>query len=127
MAKQQPLVLNMAQSRESRCAFNGAAQNMLFRLFPFILSFLTFPSFHSKTIIIPIPPPLFAIIIPSFMEETQSFRLLGSMEVEEILCDQIDGQNIIYWEDIEHAFPGVQKVKNGKLIISMMRDSNRAR
>ncbi|KAF9952951.1 hypothetical protein BGZ72_005794 [Mortierella alpina] len=49
------------------------------------------------------------------------------MEVEELPCDQIDGQNIIYWEDIEHAFPGVQKVKNGRVVVKMMRDSNRTR
>ena len=61
------------------------------------------------------------------MEDTQSFRLLGSTDIEEILCDQVDGQKIVYWEDIEQAFPGVQKVKSGRLLVSMMRDSNRIR
>ncbi|KAF9567258.1 hypothetical protein EC968_003462 [Mortierella alpina] len=61
------------------------------------------------------------------IEETQAFRLLEGVEIEEILCDQLDGQNIIYWEDIEQAFPGVEKVKNGRVIVSLMRDANRTR
>lgn len=61
------------------------------------------------------------------MEETQSFRLIGNINIEEIPCDHVDGQYIIYWEDIEHVFPGVKHVKNGKVTIKMMRDSNRIR
>lgn len=58
------------------------------------------------------------------MEDTQSFCLIGSMDIEEIPCERIDGQNIIFWEDIEQVFPGVKHIKNGKVTINMMRDSN---
>ncbi|KAG0272673.1 hypothetical protein BGZ96_005227, partial [Linnemannia gamsii] len=47
------------------------------------------------------------------------------MDIAEISCDHIDGHDIVYWEDIESAFPGVQHVKNGTIIVSLMRDSNR--
>ncbi|KAF9173558.1 hypothetical protein BGX21_004015 [Mortierella sp. AD011] len=61
------------------------------------------------------------------MEDTQLFRLIGKMDIEEITCDNVDGQNIVYWEDIEQVFPGVKHVKNGRVTINMMRDSNRIR
>ncbi|KAG0052069.1 hypothetical protein BGZ89_003312 [Linnemannia elongata] len=61
------------------------------------------------------------------MEETQSFRLIGNKDIEKILCDHIDEQNIIYWEDIEQLFPGVKQVKNGEITVSMLRDSSRKR
>lgn len=58
------------------------------------------------------------------MDETQSFCLIGNMEIEEIPCNYVDGQNIIYWEDIELVFPGVKHVKNGRVAINMLRDSD---
>jgi hypothetical protein len=61
------------------------------------------------------------------MDTTQQFRLPGETNIEEITCDQFDGQNIIYWEDIEQVFPGVKQVKCGKVTVSLMRDSNRTR
>ncbi|KAG0060290.1 hypothetical protein BGZ89_012384 [Linnemannia elongata] len=61
------------------------------------------------------------------MEFTQSFRLIGSMDVEEIPCDLIDGHYAVSWEDIEQVFPGVKHVKNGKVTVPMMKDPNRKR
>jgi len=58
-------------------------------------------------------------------DDTQLFRLAGV--TEEISCDLVQGQSIIYWEDIVQVFPGVKHVKNGNLSVKMMRDSNRNR
>ncbi|KAG0354654.1 hypothetical protein BGZ54_001549 [Gamsiella multidivaricata] len=57
------------------------------------------------------------------MEETQSLRLIGKIDIEEITFHHVDGQNIVYWEDIEQVFPGVKHLKNGNVTVSMMRDS----
>ncbi|KAI8358913.1 hypothetical protein B0O80DRAFT_258581 [Mortierella sp. GBAus27b] len=56
------------------------------------------------------------------MEVTQSFRLAGTTDTLEISCDQDDGQNVIYWTDILDAFPGVQYVKNGNLLVKRLKD-----
>ncbi|KAG0221104.1 hypothetical protein B0O80DRAFT_534570 [Mortierella sp. GBAus27b] len=61
------------------------------------------------------------------MQATQSFRLLGTTHVEDILCDQVDGQNVIFWEEIDQVFPGVRHLKNGNVNVKMMRDSNHNR
>ncbi|KAF9989485.1 hypothetical protein BGZ75_006177, partial [Mortierella antarctica] len=61
------------------------------------------------------------------MEETQLFRLTGTAEIVEVPVDRLDGQNIIYWEDIEEFFPGVKHVMNGRVAIKKLRDSNRKR
>ncbi|KAG9064010.1 hypothetical protein KI688_004124 [Linnemannia hyalina] len=59
--------------------------------------------------------------------ELQSFRLIGSKNIEKVRCDQVDGHYIVYWEDIENGFPGVKHVKHDDVIINLMRDSNRQR
>ncbi|KAF9308043.1 hypothetical protein BGZ91_008001, partial [Linnemannia elongata] len=61
------------------------------------------------------------------MEETQLFRLIGNKDIEDIPCDLVAGQYLVYWEDIEQVFPGVKHVKNGKVTVTMMRDLNRLR
>lgn len=62
------------------------------------------------------------------MDETQLFRLPGKADIEKIPCDrQPDGQLVIYWDDIEHFFPGVKHVKNGDAFVKMLRDSNEDR
>jgi hypothetical protein len=60
-------------------------------------------------------------------EPTQEFRLNGEENTEEIPCDFVNGQYVVDWEDIEQVFPDVKQVKNGKVTITMMRDSNQAR
>ncbi|KAF9536937.1 hypothetical protein EC957_009341 [Mortierella hygrophila] len=60
------------------------------------------------------------------MEDTQSFRSIETMNTVEITPKHVDGQNIVYWEDIEQVFPGVKYVKDGKVAINMMRDSDGA-
>ena len=61
------------------------------------------------------------------MARTQSFRLAGSTDIEDIPCNHVYGQNVVYWEDIEHVFPGIKHVKNGRVTVNLMRDSNRNR
>lgn len=64
------------------------------------------------------------------MEAIQSFRWIGSTDitdVKNVLCENVDGQNIIYWEDIKRVFPKVEHVQNGNIIVSLLRDSNRVR
>ncbi|KAF9349939.1 hypothetical protein BGX34_001493 [Mortierella sp. NVP85] len=61
------------------------------------------------------------------MVTTQSFRLLGKPDLKDIICDQVDGENVVFWEDIEQVFPGVKYITNGNTVISIMRDSNRER
>ncbi|KAG0283453.1 hypothetical protein BGZ96_012183, partial [Linnemannia gamsii] len=51
------------------------------------------------------------------MKETQSFRLIGTTEVIKIPVQQVDGQNVVYWESIEQVFPGVKCVKNDNVAI----------
>ncbi|KAF9363721.1 hypothetical protein BGX34_003449, partial [Mortierella sp. NVP85] len=61
------------------------------------------------------------------MEEAQLFRLAGTSAVKKISCDHVDGQSVIYWEDIEHFFTGVRHVMNGETFVKLLRDSNRNR
>jgi hypothetical protein len=61
------------------------------------------------------------------MEVIQSFRLSGTTDVKEIPCDQVNGQNVIYWEDIKEAFPGLQYVSHGNTTIMRLRDSEENR
>ncbi|KAG0253244.1 hypothetical protein BGZ95_006382, partial [Linnemannia exigua] len=61
------------------------------------------------------------------MEETQSFRLIGTTDIEEITCYYVGERNVVYWEDIEQVFPSVKHVKNGNVTASMMRDSHGVR
>ena len=62
------------------------------------------------------------------MEEPQSFRIAGTTtDIRNIDVDDADGQNVIYWEDIEQVFPGVQHVQNGEVVVKLLRDSNRLR
>ncbi|KAI8358920.1 hypothetical protein B0O80DRAFT_495570 [Mortierella sp. GBAus27b] len=57
------------------------------------------------------------------METTQSFRLAGTTDVLEIPCDQVDDQNVIYWDEITDIFPGAQYIKNGNIIVKKIRES----
>jgi hypothetical protein len=61
------------------------------------------------------------------MDVTQSFRLSGQTDIEEIPCNHINGQTIIYWDDIELVFPGVKRVKCGNVSVNPLRDSNENR
>ncbi|KAK3817486.1 MAG: hypothetical protein J3Q66DRAFT_430937 [Benniella sp.] len=57
------------------------------------------------------------------MEEvTQSFCLAGETDIIDILCDNVNGQNIIHWVDIEQIFPGVKYVKRGNIAVTFMKD-----
>ncbi|KAG0282047.1 hypothetical protein BGZ97_009159, partial [Linnemannia gamsii] len=58
------------------------------------------------------------------MEDTQSFHLIETMDTMEITLNHVDGQNIVYWKDIEQVFPGVKRVRNGKSVIKFLRRSD---
>ncbi|OAQ25001.1 RNI-like protein [Linnemannia elongata AG-77] len=58
------------------------------------------------------------------MGDTQSFRLIESTDTVEITLHHGDGQNIIYWEDIERVFLGVKRVCNGSSVITFLRVSD---
>jgi hypothetical protein len=57
------------------------------------------------------------------MDQTQSFRLVGTTPIVEIPTQHIDGQNVVYWENIERLFPGVRYVKNGEVAVTVEKDS----
>ena len=60
--------------------------------------------------------------------ETQSFRIAGTRaRVENIVVYNDKGESVIYWEDIEQVFPGVKYIRNGGSVVSLLKDSNRAR
>jgi len=61
------------------------------------------------------------------MEVTQSFRLAGETDIIEIPCEQVDGQHVVQWADIELAFPGVKYVKRGKILVTLMKNSSQTR
>lgn len=61
------------------------------------------------------------------MEDTQSFRLIETMNTVEITLNHVDGQNIVYWEDIEQVFPGVKRVRNGNSVIKFLRGFDQQR
>ncbi|GJJ76025.1 hypothetical protein EMPS_08383 [Entomortierella parvispora] len=58
------------------------------------------------------------------MDTTQSMRLLGRTDIEEITVERICGENVVFWEDIEVVFPGIQRIKNGRATLSMLRSSD---
>jgi hypothetical protein len=55
------------------------------------------------------------------MEKSQSFRLSEATDAVEITLRHVDGQNIVCWEDIEHAFPGVKRIHSGNSVIKFLR------
>lgn len=62
------------------------------------------------------------------MEETQSFRVVGTTtDIENINVDSVNGQNVIFWEDIKQVFPKVQHIRNGSSVVKLVRDLNQTR
>ncbi|KAG0041966.1 hypothetical protein BGZ89_007134, partial [Linnemannia elongata] len=43
------------------------------------------------------------------MEDTQSFRLVGTAEIVRIPIQHVDGQTVVYWESIEKVFPRISR------------------
>jgi hypothetical protein len=60
--------------------------------------------------------------LPS-MKDIQLFRLVGKTAVE----IAVNGQTMVYSEDIEQVFPGVKHVKSGDAIVKLLRDSKENR
>lgn len=51
----------------------------------------------------------------------QSFRVAGTItDIENIGVDNINGRKVIYWEDIEQVFPGVQHIPNGSSVVKLI-------
>ncbi|KAF9353773.1 hypothetical protein BGX34_011389 [Mortierella sp. NVP85] len=61
------------------------------------------------------------------MEVTQSFRLAGETDIIEIPCEQVDGQHVVQWEDIELAFPRARYVKRGNILVTLMKNLSQTR
>ncbi|KAK3817432.1 MAG: hypothetical protein J3Q66DRAFT_388026 [Benniella sp.] len=61
------------------------------------------------------------------MDATQSFRLSRTTDVKEIPCDQVDGRNVIFWEDIKEVFPEIQYVSCGNVAVKKLRNSEQKR
>ncbi|KAF9348784.1 hypothetical protein BGX34_002247, partial [Mortierella sp. NVP85] len=59
------------------------------------------------------------------MEVFQSFRAKGSIDIEKIPCDQVDGQYIIYWEDIKEVFPKIRYLKCGDTAVTKLREGGK--
>ncbi|KAF9916306.1 hypothetical protein BX616_004091 [Lobosporangium transversale] len=61
--------------------------------------------------------------------EYQSFRALpdGPIIRIEASQDEETGLKLVFWEDIQDQFPGVQSIKNGDIAISFARNSKRKR
>jgi hypothetical protein len=53
--------------------------------------------------------------------------LKGGTDIEEISCNHVNGQTIVYWDDIEQVFPGIKNIKNGNISVNPLRDSNENR
>ncbi|KAG0310160.1 hypothetical protein BGZ99_000629 [Dissophora globulifera] len=51
------------------------------------------------------------------MKDTQSFRLAGTTEIQEISIQHVDEQSVIYWESIKQVFSGARQAKNGDVAI----------
>ncbi|KAF9945872.1 hypothetical protein BGZ72_000908, partial [Mortierella alpina] len=58
------------------------------------------------------------------MKTTQLFRLIGTEDIVEIALRQINGQNVILWDDIEEIFPGVKRIMNGTVAINKLKDAS---
>ena len=61
------------------------------------------------------------------MDKTQHFRLAGTNAVKKIPFEHVDEHNVIFWEDIERVFPGVEQVECDGAVVNLLRDSNRKR
>jgi len=58
------------------------------------------------------------------MKATQLLRLVGGTDIEEIIVENVGGQNIVFWEDIKDVFPEVQHIKNERVTINKLRSSD---
>ncbi|KAF9343823.1 hypothetical protein BGX34_006334, partial [Mortierella sp. NVP85] len=61
------------------------------------------------------------------MDDTQHFRLAGTTSLKKIPYEHVDGQNVIFWEDIKQVFPGVEHIECDGVVANLLRDSNHKR
>jgi len=129
LSTNRPKVQN--QSWRMGCAPQGIAQRHIkFGVDPLEPSFTSFLSIHSPPITqSPSFSPLALHLLSSVlsMQVTQSFRLIGRTEIEEIHCHYVDGQYVVYWEDIQQIYPGANHVKSGNVAVQPLRDLDQNR
>ncbi|CAO3568633.1 unnamed protein product [Mortierella alpina] len=58
------------------------------------------------------------------MDQSQSFRLIETLDTVEITLNHVEGQNIVSWEVIEQLFPGVKRIRNGTSVIKLQRNAS---
>ncbi|KAG0041438.1 hypothetical protein BGZ83_001798, partial [Gryganskiella cystojenkinii] len=58
------------------------------------------------------------------MDLTQPLYLIGSTNIDEICVATVHGQNVVYWADIRLLFPRASYVKNGNVLVGMMKDES---
>ncbi|KAG0222217.1 hypothetical protein B0O80DRAFT_429027 [Mortierella sp. GBAus27b] len=61
------------------------------------------------------------------MHAAQAFRLSGTTNIKTIPYELAGDQSVVYWEDIEQVFPGVQYIENNGVTLNFVRDSQGVR
>ncbi|CAO3568757.1 unnamed protein product [Mortierella alpina] len=51
------------------------------------------------------------------MDQSQSFRVIGTTQIVTIPVQHVGGQTVVSWESIEQVFPGVKCVKNADVAV----------
>ncbi len=62
------------------------------------------------------------------MSDVQSFRVAGATtDILTIDVHNVNGQSVVYWEDIEQVYPGVSHIRNGHAAVSLLRGADHTR
>ncbi|KAF9346787.1 hypothetical protein BGX34_003612, partial [Mortierella sp. NVP85] len=61
------------------------------------------------------------------MDKTQHFRLAGTNAIKKIPYEPVDEHNVIFWEDIERVFPGVEQVEYDGAVVNLLRGPDQQR
>jgi len=56
------------------------------------------------------------------MDAIQSFRLAGKTAIHKIACSQVKGQYVIFLDDIKDVFGRVERIEDGDVILTCLRD-----
>ena len=58
------------------------------------------------------------------MDAIQSFRFAGQTDIHKIACSQVKGQYVIFLDDIKDVFGRVERIKDGDIILTYLRDED---
>ena len=58
------------------------------------------------------------------MEETQSFCLTETTSIVKIALSHVAKRDLAFWKEIEQAFPGFKRDRNGNPVINFTRVSD---